>query len=54
MARRIGAIFGMAVVVGLALVLLWQVHLHNAETPNGRELTTVSVSASEKITRQLS
>ena len=50
MARRIGAIFGMVIVIALALVLLWQVHIHRADVPNGRELTTVSLPAGEKIT----
>jgi hypothetical protein len=40
----------MALVVALALLLVWQVHLHHAESPNAHELTTVSVTASEKIT----
>jgi hypothetical protein len=54
MARRVGAIFGMAVVIGLALVLVWEVHLHRADVPNAHELTTVSVAAGEKIARLLS
>ena len=41
----------MAIVVALALLLVWQVHLHNAESPNAHELTTVSVTGSEKITQ---
>jgi hypothetical protein len=55
MARRVGAIFGMALLVGLALVLVWRVHLHHVEGPNAPELTTVSVTVSgEKITLRLS
>ena len=55
MARRIGAIFGMVVVIALALTLVWRVHLHHAESPNGHELTTVSVTAGgEKITPRVS
>jgi hypothetical protein len=45
----------MAIVIGLALVLLWQVHLHHAEIPNARELNTVSLTTtSEKIAQGLS
>ncbi len=44
----------MAILIGLALLLVWRVHLHQAESPNVHELTTVSVSASEKITLWLS
>jgi hypothetical protein len=40
----------MALVVALALLLVWQVHLHHAESPNARDLTTVSLTAGEKIT----
>ena len=54
MARRVGAIFGMAIVIALALVLVWQVHLHHDSLPNAHELTTVSVTAGEKITQWLS
>jgi nitrate reductase gamma subunit len=41
MTRRIGALFGMMLVVGLALLLLWRVELH-ATTTNADDLTTVS------------
>jgi hypothetical protein len=44
----------MALVVALALLLVWQVHLHHAESPNVHELSTVSVTASEKFTWGLS
>jgi hypothetical protein len=54
MARRIGAIFGMAILIGLALVLVWRVAQHSVDIPNGRDLTTVSVTAGEKITHRLS
>jgi hypothetical protein len=54
MARRVGAIFGMAIVIGLALVLVWRVQQHSADVPNARDLTTVSVTAGEKITLRLS
>jgi hypothetical protein len=54
MARRVGAIFGMVIVIALALFLIWRVHLHHAESPNTHELTTVSVTAGEKITPGLS
>jgi hypothetical protein len=45
MARRIGAAFAMLLLVGLALLLVWSVHLHHATAPNADELTTVSLSA---------
>ena len=54
MTRRVGAIFAMVILIALALVLVWRVYLHHAEEPNARDLTTVSVTASEKITHRLS
>ena len=44
----------MAIVIALALVLVWEVHLHHAYAPNAHDLNTVSVTAGEKITLQLS
>jgi len=43
MARRIGAIFGMVILLGLALVLVWCVHLHHVGLPNADAVTTVSL-----------
>ncbi|HEY2828984.1 MAG TPA: hypothetical protein VGJ88_02630 [Thermoanaerobaculia bacterium] len=54
MARRIGAIFGMVILIGLALVLVWRVQQHSADVPNVHDLTTVSVTVGEKITHRLS
>ena len=45
MARRIGALFVMTLLVGLALLLVWRVYLHHSTRPNADELTTVSLSA---------
>ena len=39
MTRRIGALFGMMVVIGLALLLLWRVELH---ATNADDATAVS------------
>jgi hypothetical protein len=54
MGRRVGAILGMAIVIALAFVLVWEVHLHHAYAPNAHDLNTVSVTAGENITRRSS
>lgn len=43
MARRVGAIVGMVIVIALAIVLLWSVHLHHIGVPNADTVTTVSL-----------
>lgn len=43
MARRIGAMFGMVVIVGLAIFLMWRVYVHQKQT--GGESDDISVIA---------
>jgi hypothetical protein len=45
MARRIGALIGIVVVLGLAVTLLWRVHLHHQMTRNPDEPALVSLNA---------
>jgi len=44
MARRIGAVVTIIVLVGLALVLVWSVYQHHATVPNADQITNVSFS----------
>lgn len=51
MARRIGAMLGIVVVVGLALTLMWRVYLHHRAA--GEEYDEPGVVASARIARFL-
>ncbi len=43
MARRIGAMLGMVLIIGLALLLMWRVYVHHRQT--GGEEDEISVIA---------
>ncbi len=55
MARRVGAMFGMLVIVGLALFLMWRVHVHHQQTGGEDDEPSVIacqvLSSAEKFTR---
>jgi hypothetical protein len=42
MARRVTALLGMMVILGLAALLVWQVYLHHERTPHEEEIVIVS------------
>ena len=44
MTRRIGALFGMIVLLGLALVMMWHVYVHHERGFTSEEPSVVSVS----------
>ncbi|MBV9493193.1 MAG: hypothetical protein JOZ54_03020 [Acidobacteria bacterium] len=44
MARRIAALAGMLVILGLALVLLWRVYLHHEGATHPEDSTLVELS----------
>ena len=41
MARRISALIGIAVVIGLALMLMWRVYLHHQQIRDVEEVPAV-------------
>jgi hypothetical protein len=43
MTRRIGALFGMVVLLGLALVMMWHVYVHHSRGISTEEPSVVSV-----------
>ena len=45
MARRVGALLGIAVLLGLMLVLMWEVYRHHQAGNEIEETTVVSVDA---------
>jgi hypothetical protein len=45
MTRRIGALFGMVVLLGLALLLMWNVYVHHARGVVAEEPPVVSVKS---------
>lgn len=45
MARRVTALVGIVVIIGLALILMWRVYLHHERTRQGEEPTLVALNA---------
>jgi hypothetical protein len=43
MARRLCALFGILVLVGLALALMWRIYVHHLEGVAGEEPTVVTL-----------
>lgn len=42
MARRVSALVGMVIIIGLAALLVWHVYLHHQRTPPDEEIVIVS------------